>query len=147
MLLEFITSQDHNMVKYIKDDPIRSDLPIDSRFSKNRFVSIITENNKPLAITCVSFNSEVPTDIGELLQNDNDPHIAVFYTIWSYERGYGRRLLENTVRNITLEFPTIFKFVTLSPKTEMARKFHLTNGASVFRENQNSVNYEYKIKC
>jgi hypothetical protein len=34
--------------------------------------------------------------------------------------------------------------VTLSPKTEMARKFHLKNGAEVFRENPDTVNYLYK---
>jgi hypothetical protein len=34
--------------------------------------------------------------------------------------------------------------VTLSPKTEMARKFHLKNGAEVFRENPDTVNYLYR---
>jgi hypothetical protein len=33
--------------------------------------------------------------------------------------------------------------VTLSPKTDMARKFHLKNGAKIFRENEETVNYEY----
>jgi hypothetical protein len=34
--------------------------------------------------------------------------------------------------------------VTLSPKTEMARRFHLKNGASELRENSNTINYIYK---
>jgi hypothetical protein len=34
--------------------------------------------------------------------------------------------------------------VTLSPKTEMARRFHLKNGAGVYRENSTTVNYIYK---
>jgi hypothetical protein len=37
----------------------------------------------------------------------------------------------------------IKRFVTLSPKTEMAKRFHLKNGAIVFRENEETVNYEY----
>jgi len=47
------------------------------------------------------------------------------------------------VRQIKQTFPTITRFVTLSPKTEMARRFHLKNGAVVFRENEETVNYEY----
>jgi predicted Zn-dependent protease len=31
----------------------------------------------------------------------------------------------------------------LGPQTEMARRFHLKNGAQVFRENAETVNYEY----
>jgi hypothetical protein len=33
--------------------------------------------------------------------------------------------------------------VTLSPKTNLARRFHLKNGAIVFRENIDTTNYEY----
>jgi hypothetical protein len=33
--------------------------------------------------------------------------------------------------------------VTLSPKTDMARRFHLKNGAAVYRENLETVNYLY----
>jgi hypothetical protein len=33
--------------------------------------------------------------------------------------------------------------VTLSPKTEMARRFHHKNGATTYRENADSVNYQY----
>jgi hypothetical protein len=36
------------------------------------------------------------------------------------------------------------KDVTLSPKTEIAGKFYLKNGAEIFRENPDSVNYLYR---
>jgi hypothetical protein len=36
------------------------------------------------------------------------------------------------------------KFVTLSPKTEMAKKFHTKNGATLYSENIDSYNFEYK---
>jgi len=42
------------------------------------------------------------------------------------------------------EKPWLKRFVTLSPKTEMAHNFHIKNGAFVFRKNRQSVNYEYK---
>jgi hypothetical protein len=43
-----------------------------------------------------------------------------------------------------LERPEVTTYVTLSPKTEMARKFHLKNGAEVFQENETTVNYLYR---
>jgi hypothetical protein len=48
-----------------------------------------------------------------------------------------------TVAQIKERFPTVTRFVTLSPKTEMARRFHHKNGATTLRENSESVNYEY----
>jgi hypothetical protein len=33
----------------------------------------------------------------------------------------------------------------LSPKTEMARKFHMKNGAVELQENDTTINYEYSI--
>ena len=47
-------------------------------------------------------------------------------------------------RSIEEEFPGIDTYVTLSPKTEMARRFHLKNGARELRENSTTVNYIYK---
>ena len=43
------------------------------------------------------------------------------------------------MKNLTLK-----RFVTLSPKTELAKRFHLKNGAIVYRENDETVNYEYQ---
>ena len=36
------------------------------------------------------------------------------------------------------------KDVTLSSKTEKARKFHHKNGATTYRENADTVNYLYR---
>jgi len=73
------------------------------------------------------------------------PTTAIFYTIWSYAPGAGVELLRETVAQIIAQFPTIERFVTLSPKTEMARRFHHKNGATTFRENEDTINYEYKV--
>mgnify|MGYP003349730749 CR=1 FL=1 len=48
------------------------------------------------------------------------------------------------IKSIKEEFPGVQTYVTLSPKTEMARRFHLKNGAGVYRENSDTVNYIYK---
>jgi hypothetical protein len=67
----------------------------------------------------------------------------VFYTIWSYARGAGQSLITEAQRKIQENNSEIMTYVTLSPKTEMARSFHLKNGAAVYRENPDTVNYLY----
>jgi len=39
---------------------------------------------------------------------------------------------------------SIKRWVTLSPKTEMARVFHHKNGAFTLQENLETINYEYQ---
>ena len=39
---------------------------------------------------------------------------------------------------------SVTRYVTLSPKTEMATKFHLDNGAILLSENELTLNFEYK---
>jgi hypothetical protein len=69
--------------------------------------------------------------------------VAVFYTIWSYVPGAGRRLITQARRWIQENRVEIRQFVTLSPPTDMARVFHLRNGAEVHRVNVDTVNYLY----
>ncbi len=68
----------------------------------------------------------------------------ITHTIWSYAAGAGRDLIMAAQKNIEETKPEVKTFVTLSPKTEMARKFHHKNGATTFRENEDSINYLYK---
>ena len=37
------------------------------------------------------------------------------------------------------------RLVTLSPLTEMAKKFHLRNGAELLQINEQTQNFEYKV--
>jgi hypothetical protein len=141
-MLRFITQSNDPILDYIRDDPVRPDIPRDFRVSNNRFVSALVDET-PRAIVCVSLHRFVPQAVQELELTDIDPDTAIFYTIWSYAPGAGAELLRETVAGIRQQFPNIKNFVTLSPKTEMARKFHLRNGARVMRENADTVNYEY----
>ena len=143
MTLSIITDPQDPLLDYVKDDPVRPEIPREFRVAKNRFVSALIED-KPTAMVCVNLLAHIPTSVGELGEEDS-VDTAVFYTIWSYKPGAGQELLNATVARIKQEFPAITRFVTLSPKTEMARRFHLQNGATVFRENSDTINYEYTV--
>ena len=144
-MLSFVTNLNDPILEYIKDDPVRPDIPKEFRIGKNKFISALVED-LPRAIVCVSLHDFIPADIDDLNKESDNPTTAIFYTIWSYSPGAGAELLKETVKQIQNEFPSIVRFVTLSPKTEIARRFHLRNGADIFRENLNTVNYEYKTR-
>jgi hypothetical protein len=143
-MLFFITDPKDPLLDYIKDDPVRPEIPKEFRVGSNRFVAAMG-NEKPEAMVCVNLLDFVPSSVSELGQAVEEVNTAVFYTIWSYAPGAGKELLMQTVEEIKERFPTITRFVTLSPKTEMARRFHHKNGATTLRENQESVNYEYPV--
>lgn len=142
-MLHFINSLADPLIEYIKDDPVRPEIPKEFRVTENSEILAIVEEGKPKAIVCVAYRDFVPQDCNELMTSPINPSIAVFYTIWSYTAGAGRDLIFEARKTLPSRKPQISKFVTLSPQTEMARKFHLKNGATVLRENPSSVNYEY----
>jgi len=143
-MLSFITNLTDPLLEYIKDDPVRPEIPREFRVGKNKFVSALVEDI-PRAIVCVSLHDFIPEDVDDLSKESESPTAAIFYTIWSYAPGAGTELLKLTVEQIKQQFPTVERFVTLSPKTELAKRFHLKNGADIYRENNNTVNYEYKV--
>ena len=127
-MLQFITQSTDPLLEYLKDDPVRPDIPAEFRVSGHRFVSALVDE-LPQAIVCVSLHDFVPKTVDELGQHAEVPNTAIFYTIWSYKPGAGAVLLRETVAGIRKQFPDVKNFVTLSPKTELARRFHLKNGA------------------
>jgi len=143
-MLSIINEKTNTLIAYIKDDPVRPEISADFRVSGKRFISALVDGT-PRAIVCVSLHDFVPSMVEELDKDTENPDIAIFYTIWSYAPGAGVELLRETVNTIRRQNPKITRFVTLSPKTEMARKFHLRNGAIIMRENEKTVNYEYII--
>lgn len=145
-MLYFITSPSHHLLEFIKDDPVRPDIPAEYRVTSGRAVVAIAEEEKPEAMVCVSFHDFVPENVEDLEKITEVPTTAVFYTIWSYKPGAGREVLIQAVDEIQTRYPSVTRFVTLSPKTNVARRFHLRNGATIFRENNDTVNYEYLTK-
>ena len=145
-MLHIITDIRDNLMNLIKDDPVRPELPADFRVNSNSKIFVLRddETQEPLAVTCVKFLNQIPHNVDELAELTVNTNTAVFYTIWSYAAGAGRELIEQARTQIEQEHPEVKTFVTLSPKTEMARKFHHKNGATTYRENADSINYLYR---
>lgn len=146
-MLSFINDLTNALLSFIKDDPVRPEISTEFRISEGRFVAALHDNDTPHAIVCVSLHDFVPTEVEHLSQTSATPDTAIFYTIWSYKPGAGARLLRETVAQIKVSHPTVKNFVTLSPKTEMARRFHMNNGASILNQNANTVNYDYSQRA
>jgi hypothetical protein len=105
------------------------------------------DNKQLLGVTCVSFTQGIPGSVDEMIESSSlNPDTVVFYTIWSYVKGAGRELLNKAVDQILFDNKLIKNVVTLSPKSEMAEKFHIRNGAWKFRENQDTINYAYQLQ-
>jgi len=142
-MLHLIKDIADSFFSFLTDDPVRPNIPTVERVGSNKDIFVSRENDEVTAITCVSYQETVPTKESELFEQCSQPTVAVFYTIWSYKPGAGRQLILDSVKYIKENKKEIVRFVTLSPKTEMARRFHLKNGAVVFRENEETINYEY----
>ena len=122
----------------IKDDPVRPNLSLRFRHSHGREVYA---NRR--AVVCVAYCDDIPKTVNDLTKMAGIDNI-VFYTIWSYERGEGSKLVSTMLKYIKANQPWIKRCITLSPKTEMAHNFHIKNGAIVLQKNHSSINYEYK---
>ena len=121
----------------IKDDPVRPELSVRYRHSHGREVYA-----NRLAVVCVAYCDGIPKTVKDLTKMAGIDNI-VFYTVWSYEKGAGSTLVSSMQRHIKANQPWIKRCITLSPKTEMAHRFHIKNGAVVLQKNHLSVNYEY----
>jgi hypothetical protein len=149
-MLHVITRLDDPLLDLIKDDPVRPEIELAFRVSDSSEVFVLLENKPdavtptPAAVVCCAYRNMVPATVEELrLTPATTPSTAVFYTIWSYSPGAGRRLIREARSWIETNRQGVGQFVTLSPPTEMARVFHIRNGASVLRINGDTVNYLY----
>jgi hypothetical protein len=145
MMLDIIRELRDDLVTLIKDDPVRPEIPVEQRVGQRSEIFVLrNDHGEPLAVTCVKFLNSIPETVEDLVTDSLDINTAVFYTIWSYVRGAGRELITEARNQIAEQRPEVTTFVTLSPKTEMARQFHLKNGAEIYRENSATVNYLYR---
>ena len=134
-----------------KDDPVRPNLNPKFRLTENRVNFLLTQDfTKPCAIVCVAFTKDIPKTEKQLeMYSINKLSVnydkAIFYTIWSYSKGSGKDILFNTVFWLKKNKPEIKRYITMSPKTEMARNFHLKNGAYELKSNRETINFEYII--
>jgi len=121
------------------EDPVRPELNREFRYTAGR--EVFTNGG---AIICIAYCRGVPSMVTHLNTMVGLDH-AVFYTVWSRNKGSGRVLVNDIWNYLLMTRPWIKRYVTLSPKTDMAYNFHIKNGATLLRENIESDNYEYEI--
>ena len=120
----------------LQDDPVRKGLSYDFRMSDGRQIFTIPDK----AVVCTAKTNKLPITMDELqrFSSPNANEFTIFYTVWSYEKGYGRLIL-----NYILPILNTNRYVTLSPRTDMAVRFHTRNGAKMIGDNEESYNFEY----
>jgi hypothetical protein len=144
-MLHKILNPNDRFFTLLRDDPVRPSIPVEKRVGEGRDVFVKTINSDQAgAIVCVSYQLEIPTSEDELFTKSDEPQVAIFYTIWSYEPGAARQLIFQAKDWIEENVQSVKRFITLSPPTDMARKFHLRNGAEVYRTNPSTINFEYR---
>jgi hypothetical protein len=134
----------------IANDPVRPHIPFEKRVGAGRDIFVLDDGGDTIrAVICVAYCNEVPTCENDMelwsqqaVQDGQHGSVAVFYTVWSYDKGAGREIVLKTKKLLEKETPTT-RFVTLSPLTEMARKFHLRNGAKFVAKHFDCQNFEY----
>lgn len=143
MELHHIRELTDPLASLIKDDPVRPHIPLEQRINDAAEILILKAGEQVLAATCMQWLADIPEDEQDLISMGHEHNVAVFYTIWSYSPGAGARLLKQAAEWLLRDHPGIEAIVTLSPQTEMAKRFHHKNGAVTLRQNPTSVNYQY----
>ena len=140
----------------ITEDPVRPELDVVFRRSYGRKIFGVKYKKELCAIMCFGFTDEVPKTVKELdlmtrdaylksaQRDQNIGKIAIAYTIWSKKRGGGKLIVKEVFKMIK-KSNHLNRLITLSPLTEMARNFHLKNGAIELQVNEKTQNFEYKI--
>ena len=151
MELTVITYDNNKKLNFkVSDDPVRPELDLEFRLSPGRTVYALTEDGEYKAAICLAYCNDVPTTVKELDKlsqatiNGTHSSIAVAYTVWSKKPRAGRKIITDLMEIIKKD-DTVHRLVTLSPKTAMAKRFHLNNGAFVLQLNTETDNYEYPI--
>ena len=125
--------------KLCESDPVRKNIPHDWRVnSPLREVFHLEEK----ACLCVAHLEAIPKTEVELMEYGWGT-FSIFYTVWSTEKGLGRKIILDVWELLKGQHFNN-RYITMSPKTEMATKFHLKNGAILLQENQVTNNFEYK---
>ena len=91
-------------------------------------------------LCCIQkYCSKVRDGNGKSIHSGN---IAIFYTVWSTRKGAGREIIFNIVDYLKEHKPNVKRYVTLSPKTEMA---FISETTEWIGENETTNNFEYFV--
>ena len=140
-----------------KEDPVRPELDLAFRQAYGRKIyGLKDEEGDICAIMCFAFTNQVPKTVEEMDVLSKDAamqavhraglqgNIAIAYTVWAKKRGGGKHMV-NEVYKMVKKSGHLNRLVTLSPLTEMARRFHIKNGAKELQVNEKTQNFEYDI--
>tara|TARA_Y100000114_G_scaffold148019_1_gene160503 strand:+ start:7826 stop:8404 length:579 start_codon:yes stop_codon:yes gene_type:complete len=138
-----------------KEDPVRPELDLEFRQAYGRKIyGLKDEAGDIAAIMCFAFTNEVPKSVEEMDILSKDAamqsihregvqgSIAIAYTVWAKKKGGGRAIV-NEVYKMVKQSNHLNRLVTLSPLTDMARNFHIKNGAKELQVNAKTQNFEY----
>jgi hypothetical protein len=126
----------------VSEDPVRPELSLEFRQSHGRKIyGIKDEEGDIAAVMCFAFTHGIPKSVEEMDAMSRDAamqavhragvqgSIAIAYTVWAKKKGGGKHMV-NEVYKMIKQSNHLNRLVTLSPyMTDMARKFHLKNGA------------------
>jgi hypothetical protein len=142
----------------VTEDPVRPELDIAFRQAYGRKIYGLKDDQGDLAaIMCFAFTHDVPKTVEEMDMLSKDAamqaihragvqgDIAIAYTVWAKKKGGGRAIV-NEVYKMVKKSNHLNRLVTLSPLTDMARNFHIKNGAKELQVNETTQNFEYDIE-
>ena len=137
-------------------DPVRPELDNEFRTSYGRKIYGVKYKDEIQAVMCFAFTNKIPKTVHELdifsrdaflqsaTRDQKVGKIAIAYTVWSNKKGGGKLIVKEVFKKIK-KSNHLNRLVTLSPLTEMARNFHLHNGAIEISVNDDTQNFEYKL--
>ena len=138
------------------EDPVRPELDNNFRTGYGRKIYGVKYKEEIHAVMCFAYTNKVPTSVEELeklstdaflqsaMRDQNIGQIAIAYTVWSKKKGGGKLIVKEVFKKIK-KSNHLNRLVTLSPLTEMAKKFHEKNGAKLIQVNDTTQNFEYKV--
>ena len=142
----------------VSEDPVRPELSLEFRQAYGRKIyGIKDEEGDIAAVMCFAFTHGIPKSVEEMDALSKDAamqavhragvqgSIAIAYTVWAKKKGGGKHMV-NEVYKMIKDSSHLNRLVTLSPLTEMARKFHLKNGAKEVQVNLTTQNFEYEVE-
>ena len=139
-----------------KEDPVRPELDNNFRTGYGRKIYGVEYQGEIHAVMCFAYTNEIPKSVEQLeklstdaflqsaMRDQKGGQIAIAYTVWSKKKGGGKLIVKEVFKKIK-KSNHLNRLVTLSPLTEMARNFHLRNGAFELQINHKTQNFEYKI--
>ena len=140
----------------INEDPVRPELDNVFRRSYGRKIYGVKYMGEIHAVMCFAYTNEVPKNVIELdkfshdaflqsaQRDQNVGQIAIAYTVWSKKKGGGKLIVNEVFKKIK-KSNHLNRLITLSPLTDMATRFHTSNGAKLIQVNDTTQNFEYIV--